>query len=1840
MADFTVDSILAGAQTDFTVDSILGTVADPQATKAQFNEQLDSFGSTSGGPNYTRNAIREGAERFDANLDYFNSAINSVFGDDAAAKTLAQTAESKEQLATIYRNANGVKDFGDMWENGASAGDWANYFVHSGLMIAPEVGATIASALITGGVAPALYATGRGLLTNEVKDIAKDKFVKRASQYAGAFAVNYPQRAGETFGFSGNAEGSLALAVPQAAADIFAQVAVLRAFGAAAKPAGKDAARSAVRDIAVATGRQAAIEGGTEEFQTEMQLLAKKLEDPDFDFFGDQANMMRLEATIAGSVLGGTIGGGTTAVGRSVSGGGEALQQFAEGARSPETNFVPELPSRLQTQLGELNDGRGREAVLKTDGPLPEEYADDYQQVELADGQGVLIVRKDQDVNEVKAAFESGSRDVLGNGTVNKPEGGTEVVRSVNADGSRGADVVVTPDTEQAVTEAQKAKSDVGQTEKVSAEQAMNERLQGKDDEIMSESDPDFEEGLNEAIGNFQQGQEPNANFDPEAQNQGITAADIAALNQQEETNVRGVDYESAANFNIQDEPVRVFGRNLEERVANDESVKGYNSLEGAEKGLERMVKLGVDNARYGSRTELTEQQLADIEQDVRDRYEVRREQDGTYSVLEYGEDSLTDSVRLVRAASGQTKVKGKKVRQRQVEAVRKAVNTLLEAGEVPKITDELRKQIAQVIGAVGPDGQVVVLDLKTLAERGWRSLQASGDLPSNIKDDQRLRLGLQESLGVLAEAGFQFPSDQDFGGIDLSLSPNKQFGVSDKAVKVGDQAILNSYNRDTKASFIETIGEPPKLKDFKNRAAWFGAARKYVLQMQDARANEVETRQGNEKFQIDETESTTAELGGESQAIAAAQAERAANRPQIPDSDIRDMAEGANRKPVADKFETIGFNSTSILPNVKAVLNENSNLIKGVAQLLTNALRLTGQKMLILDSVGIEKMLADPNLDSAVRAELQRAVDRNSIGKSMYPQGRNYGIVYVNTREINAKFARRKQEQNQLPPESSVDMTSAEKAEMRALISWVLMHEIGHQYFRNSINTMSQADFNELWGIYSSDETKPWYEETYPNDRDKQFHEWLADRVAAYGMRQFDGRPSEINRTGNARADNWIAKVSNGLKKLFNVWREKFLNQGTVIRGTNFAESRLFNDWLHELLHRGVNEDPIDQQQNNAAVQAELDAAYERFEEFGEEHSRPRNQATWRNTVREWHRAGVGSMLGRVFFSAHRQLRVMGPAGRRIANSMYKLSSSQGRDGFLQRALYEHQKWTGYLYRILPSEAEAMTQVLDEYAVWRENGQDLQNIPDTIRPYYARLNNFFDSMSEYLQDADPSFQPRENYFMHLYDPEKLKDPQMQEALATLLVRKQGYSEQEAARAVAGLHANLLRVNQSPDPDNVVAHSSEERQWTELTYADLKELGVLYNARTAVFKYTRDVTRAAEFHKVFGGNYDGQYRSDAKLRREFDRLDPQDAEQARVLLDGMLGRLGAKANPEWGKVQSWLMTIQFMATLQFATLASIPDLMMPALRSREFSGLATNLKQIVRLMADSETRDAMYEEARFLGTISNDVINEAIISGYGSEWMDPNARKITDSFFTIIGLEHWTRMTRVIATSFGREFLIKHATQNTPRGIRYMDELGIDGETVRQWIASGYDYNTNDGKAVQQAILRFTEESILRPNSAERPTYMSDPRFMLLGQLKGFYYSFGQKVVGGLYREMVARRKDGEGLSGQTAPMLLAGMALLPLAALALAIREEIKYEDGRAPTDRMDTTEYMMELVSRAGFLGPLEIPLSMFNASDYGQPFWVAPLGPTANTGYDLITDGPIETFEELIPIYNQFN
>lgn len=67
-----------------------------------------------------------------------------------------------------------------------------------------------------------------------------------------------------------------------------------------------------------------------------------------------------------------------------------------------------------------------------------------------------------------------------------------------------------------------------------------------------------------------------------------------------------------------------------------------------------------------------------------------------------------------------------------------------------------------------------------------------------------------------------------------------------------------------------------------------------------------------------------------------------------------------------------------------------------------------------------------------------------------------------------------------------------------------------------------------------------------------------------------------------------------------------------------------------------------------------------------------------------------------------------------------------------------------------------------------------------------------------------------------------------------------------------------------------------------------------------------------------------------------------------------------------------------------------------------------------------------------------------------------------------------------------------------------------------------------------------------------------------------------------------------------------------------------------------MDWGEYSTEIIDRSGLLGPftLALPLFMENRR-YGDPFWVGPLGPTAEKGFDFVT-GDLRT-KDLVPLWN---
>jgi hypothetical protein len=261
----------------------------------------------------------------------------------------------------------------------------------------------------------------------------------------------------------------------------------------------------------------------------------------------------------------------------------------------------------------------------------------------------------------------------------------------------------------------------------------------------------------------------------------------------------------------------------------------------------------------------------------------------------------------------------------------------------------------------------------------------------------------------------------------------------------------------------------------------------------------------------------------------------------------------------------------------------------------------------------------------------------------------------------------------------------------------------------------------------------------------------------------------------------------------------------------------------------------------------------------------------------------------------------------------------------------------------------------------------------------------------------------------------------------------------------------------------------------------------------------------------------------------------------------------------------------------------------------------------------------------------------AWMSQADGELLDPSVREATEKYFKYIGLDFLTTLSRQFSSGMARQFIIEHANHPTKRSERYLKQLGVTAEQVKAWEASGFDLGTEDGKAVREALVRFVESSVLRPNAAERPIWANDPRYALIWQLKSFMYSFNKTILGGIEREFVTRLAEDSNLIAALVPvMFLTAAAFLPLAALGLELREYAKVGLSYAipgingstrylRSDRMDWGTYMTELWDRAGLNGPASILMSAQRSTQWGNSGLATILGPTAESVEKIIQDFP---------------
>jgi len=429
----------------------------------------------------------------------------------------------------------------------------------------------------------------------------------------------------------------------------------------------------------------------------------------------------------------------------------------------------------------------------------------------------------------------------------------------------------------------------------------------------------------------------------------------------------------------------------------------------------------------------------------------------------------------------------------------------------------------------------------------------------------------------------------------------------------------------------------------------------------------------------------------------------------------------------------------------------------------------------------------------------------------------------------------------------------------------------------------------------------------------------------------------------------------------------------------------------------------------------------------------------------------------------------------------------------------------------------------------------------------------------------------------------------------------------------------------------------------------LRQLGLLEHPAQAFLGYGRHASKRLALEKIGGEKY---------LEEQIASVPKSKQPLVRKAIRAILGKVDGPMNPVFRQFNSWGLFSNIITTLTFSVLASFPDLAGPFLRSRELNSFRTGISLLKEYATDPSKRNEFIQFALDVGAVTQDSMADLLMNASEMDYMNDVTKKGTEFFFRAILLEHFTKFTRVFAAGMGRRFIISLA-QNTEmdpaRKQRYLKELGITEKEILTWLNDDkQDLTTDAGIKVSEAIYKFVDESIIRPNSAQRPMWASNPYFALVWQLKGFFYAYGKTIIGGQAREIHNRYVE-SGAGAAALPLTMMAVTIIPLTMLGLEVREYIKLFFGTVlpgseafgekeylKTNNMPMDEYIREIFDRSGVAGPFGLLLPLVPGFSFGGPYekGASILGPTSDKIFDIFKYGPVDSrfWKEQVPVYGQ--
>ena len=404
--------------------------------------------------------------------------------------------------------------------------------------------------------------------------------------------------------------------------------------------------------------------------------------------------------------------------------------------------------------------------------------------------------------------------------------------------------------------------------------------------------------------------------------------------------------------------------------------------------------------------------------------------------------------------------------------------------------------------------------------------------------------------------------------------------------------------------------------------------------------------------------------------------------------------------------------------------------------------------------------------------------------------------------------------------------------------------------------------------------------------------------------------------------------------------------------------------------------------------------------------------------------------------------------------------------------------------------------------------------------------------------------------------------------------------------------------------------------------------------------YIRQAAHRAEYTRSFGN--DGHVISDLLKRAQANGLTNAEEESLIPTIRGLEGTLGHDMNPALKKAMAGVLTVENVLLMPMAIFSQMIDPVNIAMRTNQVKDAGAAylraLKDLKKFVTRDKTVDYDRELTKMLGIISTDSMLETMGQTQGSMYMTKTMRDVNKQFFRYNGMEGWNNSMRIAATVAGEQYILANVGNS-----RAMEELNVDpknvitlpqgtkfGEPGRMAVSLEQFESTGMSKAdamkaaaqIQEAMFRFVDGAVVRPNAAHRATWMSDPRFQLISHLKQFTYSFQSAVL--------ARAKN-EHLHGNSLPMMYLAASVPIMFASDMA-----KWVLTGTVPKNWTFFDYFTHAVARSGVLGKYEYSVKAAEDAARGNVPGISFAGPAvehANILAQWIAGAPGSSTDKLI-------